>query len=1137
MEKLKEEVSRLSYELRVSQEDASALKARVAELKQQRDELEAIVTASASAPSTSNTATTSSSSGAGAGAGYPAPREKGFREAVAELEKEPIKDFERKALNCLVKRYLVENGFRLAAMTLSDEAEGQDLDDLKDVGLTGSALADLHVLQRYWRKRPLKTTSELDAELQATNLEKDKYLQQIDMIKKGAEQRANELEAENAVLRERLDAHSRELTVLRTDLRAAKEENEYLVKNAGKMVKVEPTEEELAAEAAKAAKAAKDAGGSGFAKGVDGEAAAAADAQAASSRRRQLARIVSDTAAFEQAELARRITEMLLRDDVVSIVAASLPNIVPHVLLNKREELVPVILSVIRQHDSPDVRDSLMNQLFNLIKKPDEGQRMTIMDGCVALARAIGPVRTETELLPQCWEQVTHKHPERRVLVADSCGALAAYVRSDLRGSLLLSILQQLMDDKSALVRAAVARNLGTLVISISDEGKYSLVEDLAVRLLFDSAPQVTSATREYLLPRLAEWANEISSLWSMLFPTLLRHLDVLVSSNVGFSPFGDSSSSSVQRAMSLLSATASLIPQLHAAVMLSAAKPGQLQQGKFGPPDDDELMELQGVFDRAVEGGGGGGGSGAGFASASAAASASDASSASAAGGALPALDWLACGLVPRLIAVAARIDPSLEAATLAMREVFKSICMAFGSPFTRLIVRPQFIKIFEGSPHSRLELAAAAASGKAGGAKADVVDDAGLLGGDHNIRADDEKTRLLPLYVSSVLSTFLAEDADFAKALPELISAMSPEDRSGWGAKHLPQLGHCLEALGSGDDAAQHAILNVFRDLQLHHSPDVRAAVCALLTIFVRVLGREDIGRRVVPSLVTLSADSEAAVRLLAIPAFAAVLQRVQAQDAALLEKIKTQFEGYLLDVPKTPRDVVIAVVKAFAHTAGSVDNKFRDHLIAPKLHEIARRNADDQSASRKVELGGYLYEAFRSFNGCSVGPETASQHIIPALRILVNDIGALGATERANLKSMLSDLEGALAANAVDSSKEVKTRSIFGKFGTAMGLGAAVDDHHQGSSGSGAGAGAGSGGSRDNSKRASMAPPASSEVPTMSMDDVASKPDDHAPEKKPAPAPPPKRDNTSGNKDNKEKSEGGRFSLGGAMRKMGL
>lgn len=1092
----------------------------MAELKQQRDELETIVTS-----------TTTPASGPGSAPVLQVPREKGFREAVAELEKEPIKDFERKALNCLVKRYLVENGFRLSAMTLSDEAEGQDLDDLKDVGLTGSALADLHVLQRYWRKRPLKTTSELDAELQATNLEKDKYLQEIDKIKRGAEQRANELEAENAVLRERLDAHSRELTVLRTDLRAAKEENEYLVKNAGKMVKVEPTEEELAAEAA--AKAVKAGGAAGaaqgtFAKGVDADTAkAAAEAQAGSSRRRQLARIVSDAAAFEQAELARRITEMLLRDDVVSIVAASLPNIVPHVLLNKREELVPVILSVIRQHDSPEVRDALMNQLFNLIKKPDEGQRMTIMDGCVALARAIGPVRTETELLPQCWEQVTHKHPERRVLVADSCGALAAYVRSDLRGSLLLSILQQLMDDKSALVRAAVARNLGALVISISDEGKYSLVEDLAVRLLFDSAPQVTSATREYLLPRLAEWANEISSLWSMLFPTLLRHLDVLVSSNVGFSPFGDSSSSSVQRAMSLLSATASLIPQLHAAVMLSAAKPGQLQQGKMGPPDDDELMELQGVFDRAVEGGGGGGGGG-GFASPSEAASGAGAGAGS---GGLPALDWLACGLVPRLVAVAARIDPSLEAATAAMREVFKSICMAFGSPFTRLIVRPQFIKIFEGSPHSRLEVATAAAAGKSA-SKAEV-DDAGLLGGDHNIRADDEKTRLLPLYVSSVLSTFLSDDADFAKALPELISAMSPEDRSGWGAKHLPQLGHCLEALGSGDDAAQHAILNVFRDLQLHHSPDMRAAVCSLLTIFVRVLGRDDIGRRVVPSLVTLSADSEASVRLLAIPAFAAVLQRVQAQDPTLLEKIKTQFEGYVQDVPKTPRDVVIAVVKAFAHTAGSVDNKFRDHLIAPKLHEIARRNADDQSASRKVELGGYLYEAFRSFNGCSVGPETASQHIIPALRILVNDIGALGATERANLKSMLSDLEGALAANAADSSKEVKSRSIFGKFGTAMGLGAAVEDHHQGGSGAGAGAGSGAGGSRDNSKRASMAPSSSNDVPTMSMDDVGSKPEDGpAGEKKPLPAPPPKKDNKD-----KEKSEGGRFSLGGAMRKMGL
>jgi hypothetical protein len=53
-----------------------------------------------------------------------------------------------------------------------------------------------------------------------------------------------------------------------------------------------------------------------------------------------------------------------------------------------------------------------------------------IMDGCVALSRIIGQDRTGSELLPQCWEQISSKHKERRVLVAESCGALAPFVQS-----------------------------------------------------------------------------------------------------------------------------------------------------------------------------------------------------------------------------------------------------------------------------------------------------------------------------------------------------------------------------------------------------------------------------------------------------------------------------------------------------------------------------------------------------------------------------------------------------------------------------------------------------------------------------------------------------------------------------------
>lgn len=110
------------------------------------------------------------------------------------------------------------------------------------------------------------------------------------------------------------------------------------------------------------------------------------------------------------------------------------------------KDVLPILIAVLQRHPVPKTRDQLAATLFNLIKKPDQEQRKMIMDACVQLARTISPERFEAELLPQCWEQISHKYPERRILVADSCGTLASYVPSALRNSLLLSMLTQVCE-------------------------------------------------------------------------------------------------------------------------------------------------------------------------------------------------------------------------------------------------------------------------------------------------------------------------------------------------------------------------------------------------------------------------------------------------------------------------------------------------------------------------------------------------------------------------------------------------------------------------------------------------------------------------------------------------------------------
>ena len=109
-----------------------------------------------------------------------------------------------------------------------------------------------------------------------------------------------------------------------------------------------------------------------------------------------------------------------LNQDLVHELAQGLPKIVPNILLNKREELLPLLIIAIQHHPDSKTRDQLLNLLFNLTKKPELEQRKVILKGFKGIARTLGHQKLESELLPQLWEQLNHKYDERRILVVCS---------------------------------------------------------------------------------------------------------------------------------------------------------------------------------------------------------------------------------------------------------------------------------------------------------------------------------------------------------------------------------------------------------------------------------------------------------------------------------------------------------------------------------------------------------------------------------------------------------------------------------------------------------------------------------------------------------------------------------------------
>ncbi|KAF5961324.1 hypothetical protein HYC85_002533 [Camellia sinensis] len=208
--------------------------------------------------------------------------------------------------------------------------------------------------------------------------------------------------------------------------------------------------------------------------------------------------------------------------ETIQILSDALPKIVPYVLINHREELLPLIMCAIERHPESSTRDSLTHTLFNLIKRPDGQQRRIIMDACVTLAKSVGEMRTETELLPQCWEQINHMYEERRLLVAQSCGELAEFVRPEIRDSLILSIMQQLIEDSAIVVREAAAHNLALLLPLFPSVDKYFKVEEMMFQLVCDPSGVVVETIIKELVPALINWGNKLDHILQVLISHIL---------------------------------------------------------------------------------------------------------------------------------------------------------------------------------------------------------------------------------------------------------------------------------------------------------------------------------------------------------------------------------------------------------------------------------------------------------------------------------------------------------------------------------------------------------------------------------------------------------------------------------------
>uniref|UniRef100_A0A8C3TW44 RAB11 binding and LisH domain, coiled-coil and HEAT repeat containing n=1 Tax=Catharus ustulatus TaxID=91951 RepID=A0A8C3TW44_CATUS len=497
---------------------------------------------------------------------------------------EPIRPLEKRALNFLVNEYLLKNSYKLTSITFSDENHDQDFELWDDVGLNIPKPPDLLQLYRDFGNHHVTARDLVDASVgvEDDELEADtpilgtvpvfettpQSIEQCLLVQK-LEDQISVLNSEKWSLMEQIQRLESEIDILKNEnfavssvygvaphplkqvpLTVSEDNGRYLdiksSENDNKHGNIEETSLALSAEV-DSRTSKDDMLNSVPSKETEKLSSCASSSKAAVHFDKPNRKL---SPAFHQALLSfcRMSADSRLGSEVSRIADSEksvmlmlgrcLPHIVPNVLLAKREkmvlhlcqELIPLILCTACLHPEPKERDQLLHILFNLIKRPDDEQRQMILTGCVAFARHVGPTRVEAELLPQCWEQINHKYPERRLLVAESCGALAPYLPKEIRSSLVLSMLQQmLMEDKADLVREAVIKSLGIIMGYIDDPDKYQQGFELLLSALGDPSERVVSATHQVFLPAYAAWTTELGNLQFHLIPTLLNKIEKLL--------------------------------------------------------------------------------------------------------------------------------------------------------------------------------------------------------------------------------------------------------------------------------------------------------------------------------------------------------------------------------------------------------------------------------------------------------------------------------------------------------------------------------------------------------------------------------------------------------------------------------
>ncbi|KAK9134337.1 hypothetical protein Syun_013667 [Stephania yunnanensis] len=947
----------------------------------------------------------------------------------------PLKDNERRDLNCAVKEYLLLAGYRLTAMTFYEEVAEQNLDVWQNSPacvpdalrhyyyqyLSSTALAAEEKLYM------LKENESLQKENTSLNLERESLIKSKDLadgqimaLSKSTETLQKDLkerEVEVQDLKQALEVHRKELNDRRSEITSLKprlegsQSSRVWASGDAELVssqsietykaKIKSLQEEI--ERLKT----KNSSGSS-----PGEVVGYEDED--SQNEEKVVEILED-----KAVMSNESHNLDFGSSVLNGVLEKTQNFkdnldVREVPYGQRSSSIGTVENSesTRKDDSgPLAEDTLVDsksdkQENELICKNMGLETIQILsdalpkivpyvlinhrEACINLAKNVGQMRTETELLPQCWEQLlptyfglaihllksvglcselhvhssecaTDKHPnrasvckinhtyeERRLLVAKSCGELAEFVRPEIRDSLILSIVQQLIEDPATVVREAAAHNLALLLPLFPNVDKFYKVEELMFQLVCDPSGVVVETSLKELVPAVTRWGNKLDH----MLQTLLSHI---LGSAQRCSPLSgvQGSVESHLRVLGererwnidvLLRMLIELLPFVHQKVVETCPFPSVTTK-----PGEElfstSLLELY-------------------------------------AGGHVewPIFDWMHINCFIGLIQLACLLPHKEDNLRHRLTKFLLAVSKCFGDDYLTHIMLPIFLiavgdtadlEFFPSAMHQTIR-------------------------GLRPRTAVAEKLSImciLPLLLAGILGASSRNDllADYLRKL--LVQGSTKES---WPADCSTETINAVRFLCTFDEH-QGIVFNILWEMVVSSNANMKMGAANLLKVVVPCVDSKVVSTHVLPALVTLGSDQNLNVKYASIDAF-----------GAIVDKIRVQMDAFLED---GSHEATIAVIRALLVAVPHTTDRLRDYI----LHFRKCTSPPGSNVMRRRERADAFCESIRAldateyFVATDLPPTSVREFLLPAIQNLLKDPDSLDPAHKEALEIIMKERSG--------------------------------------------------------------------------------------------------------------------------------